>query len=87
MGQEIGVTPLQMATAYSVLANDGMLVKPHVVRELRSPDGAVVFQAKPETRRALKAETTAALRNNGFVLGNPVTAIAAATPQSEKGNE
>src|SRR5882672_3837464 len=63
MGQEIGVTPLQMATAYCVLANDGMLVKPHVVRELRSPDGAVVFQAKPETRRALKPETTAALRN------------------------
>src|SRR5882724_2177752 len=63
MGQEIGVTPLQMATAYSVLANDGLWVKPHVVRELRSPDGAVVFQAKPETRRALKPETTAALRN------------------------
>ena len=63
IGQEIGVTPLQMATAYSVLANDGMLVKPHVVRELRSPDGVVVFQAKPETRRALKPETAAALRN------------------------
>ena len=63
MGQEIGVTPLQMATAYCVLANDGMLVKPHLVRELRSPDGGVVFQAKPETRRALKPETTAALRN------------------------
>lgn len=63
MGQEIGVTPLQMATAYCVLANDGMLVKPHVVRELRSPDGAVIYQAKPETRRALKPETTAALRN------------------------
>jgi cell division protein FtsI (penicillin-binding protein 3) len=63
IGQEIGVTPLQMATAYSVLANDGMLVKPHVVRELRSANGAVVFQAKPEPRRALKAETTALLRN------------------------
>jgi len=63
MGQEVGVTPLQMATAYCVLANDGMLVKPHIVRELRSPDGTVVFQAKPESRRALKAETTAALRN------------------------
>src|SRR5712664_1046969 len=36
MGQEIGVTPLQMAAAYCVLANDGMLVKPHLVRELRS---------------------------------------------------
>jgi cell division protein FtsI (penicillin-binding protein 3) len=63
MGQEIGVTPLQMATAYCVLANDGMLVKPHVVRELRSADGAVVFQTKVEARRALKPETTAALRN------------------------
>jgi cell division protein FtsI (penicillin-binding protein 3) len=63
MGQEIGVTPLQMATAYCVLANDGMLVKPHVVRELRSADGTVVFQAKPESRRALKPETTQALRN------------------------
>ncbi|MDX6445199.1 MAG: hypothetical protein QOH71_2273 [Blastocatellia bacterium] len=63
IGQEIGVTPLQMATAYCVLANDGMLVKPHLVRELRSPDGTVMFQAKTETRRALKAETTAALRN------------------------
>ena len=63
MGQEIGVTPLQMASAYCVLANDGLLVKPHVVRELRSPDGAIVFQAKPETRRALKPETTQALRN------------------------
>ena len=63
MGQEIGVTALQMATAYCVLANDGMLVKPHLVRELRSAEGAVVFQAKPEARRALKPETTAALRN------------------------
>ncbi|HVS20450.1 MAG TPA: penicillin-binding protein [Pyrinomonadaceae bacterium] len=62
MGQEVGVTPLQMATAYSALANNGMLVKPHLVRELRSPDGTVVFQAKPEARRALKPETTAALR-------------------------
>jgi cell division protein FtsI (penicillin-binding protein 3) len=63
MGQEIAVTPLQMATAYCVLANDGMLVKPHVVRELRSPNGAILFQAKPEARRALKPETTQALRN------------------------
>lgn len=63
IGQEIGVTALQMATAYCVLANGGLLVKPHLVRELRSPDGVVMFQAKTETRRALKPETTAALRN------------------------
>jgi len=62
MGQEVGVTPLQMAIAYSVLANGGMLVKPHLVREVRTPDGTVVFQAKTESRRALKPETAAAMR-------------------------
>ena len=62
MGQEVGVTPLQMAAAYSAIANGGMLVKPYLVREMRSPDGAVLYQAKPEMRRALKPETTAALR-------------------------
>src|SRR6266704_2114428 len=62
IGQEVGVTPLQMATAYSVLANNGNWIKPHIVRELRNPDGAVTFQAKIESRPALKPETTAALR-------------------------
>ena len=63
IGQEIGVTPLQMASAYCVLANNGTWVKPHVVRELRSPEGTVTFQAKTESRAVLRAETTAALRH------------------------
>ena len=62
MGQEVGVTPLQMATAYSALANGGLIIKPHLVREMRSPDGIVLYQAKPEARRVLKPETTVALR-------------------------
>src|SRR5438128_2015853 len=62
MGQEVGVTPLQMAAAYSALANGGLMVKPHLVREMRTPDGTVLYQAKPEVRRVLKPETTVALR-------------------------
>jgi cell division protein FtsI/penicillin-binding protein 2 len=62
IGQEVGVTPLQMATAYSVIANGGSWVKPHVVREMRSPDGSIMFQAKPELRPALKSETVEKLR-------------------------
>jgi len=62
IGQEVGVTPLQMASAYSVLANNGSWIKPHIVRELRNADGSVTFQAKAEARPALKAETCAALR-------------------------
>jgi cell division protein FtsI (penicillin-binding protein 3) len=63
IGQEIGVTALQMASAYSVLANNGTWVKPHVVRELRSLDGTVTFQAKTESRTVLRSETTAALQH------------------------
>jgi cell division protein FtsI (penicillin-binding protein 3) len=62
MGQEVGVTPVQVAAAYSVLANGGAWVKPHLVREIRTSDGTVVFQAKWETRPALKPETAFALR-------------------------
>ena len=62
IGQEVAVTPLQMAAAYSVLANNGSWIKPHIVRELRNPDGGVSFQAKIDARPALKPETCAALR-------------------------
>src|SRR5262245_16606432 len=63
IGQEVGVTALQMASAYCVLANNGAWVKPHVVRELRAPDGTVSYQSRTESRTVLRAETTAALRN------------------------
>jgi cell division protein FtsI/penicillin-binding protein 2 len=63
MGQEIGVTPLQMAVAYSVIANGGNWVRPHVVREMRSPDGSVLFRTQAEVRPALKAETVEKLRS------------------------
>src|SRR2546421_1584203 len=63
MGQEVGVTPLQMASAYCALANGGTWVKPHVVKELRTPDGTPLYHAKIETSKALNTETTAALHN------------------------
>src|SRR5207245_5456232 len=47
---------------YSVIAKNGSWIKPHIVGELRNPDGAITFQAKIESRPALKPETTAALR-------------------------
>ena len=34
MGQGIGVTPLQMVSAYSAIANGGVLIEPRVVREV-----------------------------------------------------
>lgn len=54
MGQEIGTTPLQMARAFCVFANGGMLVQPYVVRAILSSDGNVVQDyAPPPARRAI----------------------------------
>jgi cell division protein FtsI (penicillin-binding protein 3) len=62
MGQEVGVTPVQMAAAFGALANGGVRVAPHVVREIRAADGTALFQATPEQRRVVSTETAHALR-------------------------
>ena len=51
MGYEIAVTPLQLVTAYSAIANGGELLEPHIVKEIRSPDGEVVYRAEPRAIR------------------------------------
>ncbi len=44
MGYEVAVTPLQLASAYVALANDGELLQPALVKEIRAPDGTVLFR-------------------------------------------
>ena len=62
MGQEVGVTPLQMVAAFGAVANDGVRIAPHLVRQVRNANGSVVYTAQPEQRRVIKAETAIALR-------------------------
>jgi cell division protein FtsI (penicillin-binding protein 3) len=62
IGQEVGVTPVQMVAAFGALANDGMRVAPHLIREVRNAEGTVVYRAQPEQRRVISAETAIALR-------------------------
>jgi cell division protein FtsI (penicillin-binding protein 3) len=62
IGQEVGVTPVQMVAAFGALANDGMRVAPHLIREVRDSGGNVVYRAQPEQRRVISAETAIALR-------------------------
>jgi len=51
IGYEIGVTPIQMVMAYGALANGGKLMEPHLVKELRDPDGKVLFRQEPRVVR------------------------------------
>jgi cell division protein FtsI (penicillin-binding protein 3) len=73
MGQEVGVTPIQLISAVSAIANGGMLYKPHVIAELRRgeyvlPAEGVLTPAEP--RRVIHPETAATLRRlmEGVVL-------------------
>ncbi len=58
MGQEVGVTPLQMINAVSAIANGGLLVRPHVVHALRR--GTQILEAPSYPPRRVIQETTAA---------------------------
>ncbi len=51
MGQEIGVTALQMAAAATVFANEGVLLRPQLVRRILTPDGEIISEAEREPVR------------------------------------
>src|SRR2546428_3634317 len=51
MGYELAVTPIQLAAAYGAIANDGVLLEPTLVREIRDPSGAVLYRHHPEPVR------------------------------------
>ncbi|MGB6899038.1 MAG: penicillin-binding transpeptidase domain-containing protein, partial [Candidatus Acidiferrum sp.] len=73
MGQEVGVTPIQLITAVSAIANGGLLYRPHVVAELERGDHVLPAEgilAPTEPRRVIRPDTAATMRQlmEGVVL-------------------
>ena len=63
MGYEFGVTPVQLAAAYGAIANNGLLLTPTLVREIRDPSGILLYRHETEpVRRAVPHEIAAQLR-------------------------
>lgn len=60
-GQGLSVTPLQLATAVSAIANGGTLMRPFVVQRIEGPEGARSFEPVP-VRRAMSEDAAAKLR-------------------------
>jgi cell division protein FtsI (penicillin-binding protein 3) len=56
-GQGVSATPLQMASVYATLANDGVWVRPRVVRGTKDPSGRLVPLPASPTRRVLSSDT------------------------------
>ena len=63
IGQEIGVTPLQIVRAIGTVANGGVRVEPRVIDRVIDDSGATIY--KPETRvpQRVISERTAAVLN------------------------
>jgi cell division protein FtsI (penicillin-binding protein 3) len=59
MGHEISVTPLQLCTALSAIANGGTLYRPYVVRRVSSTNGTVIAEGGPQAVRRVIGEKAA----------------------------
>jgi cell division protein FtsI/penicillin-binding protein 2 len=66
MGQEVGVTGVQLAIGFAAIANDGLLLRPKLIRAIYSADGAVqVDRAGPmPLRQVIDAKVCREFRLN-----------------------
>lgn len=63
IGYEVAVTPLQIAAAYAAIANDGVLLAPALVREVRDPSGNILYRHRTEpVRRVTSPDIARQLR-------------------------
>lgn len=63
-GQRLNITPLQMITAISSIANDGVLLQPRIVKQYTNTDtGAVTEVPVTKVRQVVSAETAKEVRS------------------------
>jgi cell division protein FtsI/penicillin-binding protein 2 len=68
IGQEVGVTTLQLAAAISIIANGGQLMRPYIVQEIRDKYGETIKKFSPAMiRKVISIET--ALRVKKILTG------------------
>lgn len=58
-GERITVTPIQLVTAISAIANDGVLMKPRIVKQIVNPTTNAVTNIETETVRQVISKSTA----------------------------
>lgn len=75
-GQGVAVTPIQLITAVSSFGNDGKLMKPRLVKELRDQNGKTIQEFEPEVvRQAISQETADEMREIMEFSGGSTTDI------------
>jgi cell division protein FtsI (penicillin-binding protein 3) len=89
IGYEVALTPLQILTFYNAVANDGVMVKPHFVKEIRKAGQPVTsFQTQVINQKIASKEAIAMAKTmleavvdhgTGSVLKNPIYKVAGKT--------
>ncbi len=62
IGYEIGVTALQMASAFATIANDGVRIQPRIIKEIRQFDEKIGMTAEPEREEVVSPESARSLQ-------------------------
>lgn len=63
IGQGLAVTPIQLIRAIAAIANDGIMVQPHIVKRIERSDGQLIqAEKKNDGTRIISSETAAEIR-------------------------
>ena len=62
-GYGISTTPIQLATAYSAIANDGTLLRPYIVKKIVNDDNVIMERNRQPIRKVMSQNTAANLKN------------------------
>ncbi len=62
IGYEIGVTALQMVTAFATIANDGIRNQPHVIKEIRRTDQQPKIVTEPQQTQVITTQSARHLK-------------------------
>ena len=98
-GQNFAVTPLQMVTAVSAVANGGTLLQPHIIKEVLNSDGTVAESfGRNEVRQVVSSETSSLMKEmlesvvtlgtgkNAYVAGYRIAGKTGTTEKINKGD-
>ena len=58
-GQGISISPIQLLTAFSAIANQGILMKPYLVKTIFDDKGKIIKEFHPESRGTIISQSTA----------------------------
>jgi penicillin-binding protein 1A len=82
----VGVSPLDMTAAYSVIANKGIRCEPIAINRVKTTQGEVLLNAKPKCKRVISAKIAATVTSmlQGVVSHGTGTAANIGRPQAGK---